>query len=112
MAASRSLRIIKWLHTLVWVFFVVCIGAIPFYALRGELGRAVLFIGIVFVEVLILMANRWSCPLTTVAARYTEERSANFDIYLPQWLARHNKTLFGGLYLLGTLLTLVKWLMG
>jgi hypothetical protein len=28
------------------------------------------------------------CPLTGIAARYTDDRRDNFDIYLPPWLAR------------------------
>ena len=30
-----------------------------------------------------------------MAARFTEERHDNFDIYLPLWLARHNMPIFG-----------------
>jgi len=49
------------------------------------------------VEVIILAVNRWRCPLIAVAARYTDDRRENFDIYLPLWLAMHNKTVFGAL---------------
>jgi hypothetical protein len=45
-----------------------------------------------------------------VAGRYTSERADNFDIYLPLWVARHNKALFGGLYVLGILYTIGRWL--
>lgn len=58
-------------------------------------------IGVVFIEVMVLLANRMRCPLTGIAGRYTAERQDNFDIYLPLWLARYNKLLFGGLYLIG-----------
>lgn len=40
-------------------------------------------------------------PLTTVAARCTHERRANFDIYLPEWLARCSKHDCGTLYVAG-----------
>ena len=93
-----SLRAVKLLHTVVWVFFVACILAIPLLATLSRFRAAALFVGIVAVEVMVLVLNRMRCPLTDVAARYTSERSANFDIYLPEWLARHNKTLFGTLY--------------
>jgi hypothetical protein len=53
----------------------------------------------------VLLFNRMRCPLTGVAARYTDDRRDNFDIYLPEWLARHNKTIFGTLYVAGVLLT-------
>ena len=56
------------------------------------------------------MANRGRCPLTGVAAKFTEDRADNFDIYLPIWLARHNKTIFGSLFLIGELSVLGCWL--
>jgi polyferredoxin len=59
--------------------------------------------------VLVLSLNGWRCPLTLVAARYTHDRRDNVDIYLPEWLARHNKLLFGALYLAGILFTLTRW---
>jgi len=64
----------------------------------------------VAVEVVVLLAYGWRCPLTGVAARYTDDRRDNFDIYLPLWLARYNKLIFGVLYLLGIAATLVRWL--
>lgn len=57
-------------------------------------------------EVVVLWLNRWSCPLTPIAARYTQDRRPNFDIYLPEWLARYNRQMFGPLYL-ATLVYLV-----
>ena len=76
---------------------------------RAQFSHAALATGIVGVEVLVLILNRWRCPLTSVAAQYTEDRRDNFDIYLPEWLARHNKLLFGSLYLGGILYALVRW---
>ena len=62
------------------------------------------------VEVVVIAANAWRCPLTAVAARYTDNREPNFDIYLPGWLARYNKEIFGPLFGVGVLLTLALWL--
>lgn len=109
---ERSLRAIKLAHTLIWVFFVVCIAAIPISASTGRLATAAALIGIVFLEVLVLAFNGWRCPLTDVAGRYTEQRRDNFDIYLPEWLARHNKIIFGMLYVTGVVVTIAKWLEG
>ncbi len=50
-------------------------------------GWAAALSALVLVEVAVLLANRMRCPLTGVAARYTKDRSPNFDIYLPVWLA-------------------------
>jgi hypothetical protein len=78
------LEAVKMLHTLIWAFFASCIFAIPVFAWRGQSRLATMFIGVVFIEVAVLMVNRWRCPLTGIAARYTVDRRDNFDIYLPE----------------------------
>ncbi len=50
-----------------------------------------------------------TCPLTPIAARYTNDRRPNFDIYLPERLARHNKSICGAVYVGGLLFTLARW---
>lgn len=102
------LVLIKILHTVVWMFFVACILGIFLFAYSGRSGLAFILIGVVFVEVLVLAFNRMACPLTGVAARYTDEQTDNFDIYLPEWLARHNKTIFGTLYIAGIVFALYQ----
>jgi len=104
------LTAVKLLHTLAWALFAGCIVAIPLAVLVRRLELAWVLIGIVLVEVLILAFNRMRCPLTAVAARYTDDRRDNFDIYLPEWLARHNKVIFGALYVGGVFLAVVTWL--
>ena len=51
----------------------------------------------------------WVRAPSPVAAAYTPARRPNFDIYLPEWLARHNKEVFGTLFLAGVLLALARW---
>jgi hypothetical protein len=106
----RVLRLVRIAHTVVWAVFAGSIVAIPFFALRRDLRTALILIGVVFVEVVILAVNGMRCPLTGIAARYTEDRRDNFDILLPEWLARYNKEVFGTLYVAGILLTLAVWL--
>ena len=109
MSTSSSLRVIKLVHTVIWAIFAVCILAIPAFA-SAEMYRYVLWLtGIVVVEILVLALNRWQCPLTTVAARYTDDRRDNFDIYLPEWLARHNKLIFGSLFVVGQASVFFRW---
>jgi len=105
-----ALRVVKAFHTIVWAFFAGCILTIPVLVWRDSLAWAFLLIAIVLVEVVVLVANGWRCPLTDVAARYTTDRSDNFDIYLPVWLARYNKVIFGSLFALGLFLALLRWI--
>ncbi|UVK38519.1 hypothetical protein LHFGNBLO_005693 [Mesorhizobium sp. AR10] len=108
-SSAARLVTIKAIHTVVWALFVACILAIWVFALRGDYFYAALSIGVVMVEVLVLVLNGLQCPLTSVAADYTDDRRDNFDIYLPEWLARHNKLIFGTLYVAGIAATLAKW---
>jgi hypothetical protein len=48
--------------------------------------------------------------MTDLAAKYTVDRSPSFDIYMPNWLARHNKTIFTALFLVNESIFLVELL--
>jgi hypothetical protein len=109
-ALMKPLTAIRLGHTVVWAFFVATILAIPLLAARSQLGLAALCAAIVACEVGVLVRNRMQCPLTGIAAQYTDDRRPNFDIYLPEWLARYNKQIFGTLYALAVLFLLVRWL--
>lgn len=98
--ANRSARLVavKLLHTAIWAFFVACIVGIPIAGAYRQFYRAGVLVVLVLIECAVIAFNKGRCPLTDVAARYTEERADNFDIYLPLWLARHNKEVFGTLF--------------
>jgi len=104
-SSSGKLIAVKVLHSIIWAFLAGCVVAIPFFAWRGEFTIASWLICIVFIEVIIIAIFGGHCPLTGVAARYTTDRRDNFDIYLPEWLARNNKRIFGSLYVIGVLIT-------
>lgn len=106
---SSALKTVKVVHTLAWAFFAGCIVAIPFVTYARNFFAAFVLIGIVLVEVAILVVNGWRCPLTDVAARYTDDRADNFDIYLPLLLARYNKLIFGWLFAGALAYTLLEW---
>ena len=108
--STRDLVVIKLVHTAVWAFISACIMAIPVAALSGRFRLAASLSAVVLFECLVLAFNRCRCPLTDLASGYTEQRAANFDIYLPLWLARYNKTIFGALFALGEIVLLWKWL--
>lgn len=101
---------IKTAHTIIWGFFATCIIAVWVFALADDHLRSTLASGIVLIEIVVLAISGWNCPITPIAARYTFDRRANFDIYLPEWLARHNKTIFGGLYVGGIAFSLGRWI--
>ena len=105
-----SLVAIKLLHTGVWAVIAGCILALPLAALINRMDWAAMLSVVVLAECGVIALNRGRCPLTNVAAQYTEDRADNFDIYLPEWLARHNKTIFGTLFVAGELAVLWRWI--
>ena len=90
-------------------------GGLPFYlcmlritnTIDWRTKSSVILVGI---EVAVLLFNKWTCPLTPLAKKYTSNRNPNFDIYLPEWLAKHNKFIFGAIFVVG--MGLVGWRVG
>jgi hypothetical protein len=111
MTAPVALRIVKSVHTVAWAVFAGAIVALPVVAWRGRFDLALVLVALVLFEVLTLAVNGWRCPLTGVAARYTDDRRDNFDVFLPLWLACHNKTIFGVLFVAGLLATGALWVL-
>jgi hypothetical protein len=99
---------VRLVHSAAWLLFASAILALPVTVWMSRLDWALGLSALVMVEVAILAANRMRCPLTGIAARYTDDRSDNFDIYLPAWLARHNKTIFGSLFVAGEIFLLYR----
>ena len=92
---NPGLRYVKLIHTLIWVGFNLIILYLFYAVLTNQVGPVFwLGVGAIALEVLVLIWYKWECPLTGLARRYTDDTSPNFDIYLPVWLARHNKTIY------------------
>lgn len=106
----NALVAIKLLHTAVWALLAGCILALPITGLLHRFHRAIILTVIIVVECGVLALNKGRCPLTNLAARFTEDRADNFDIYLPNWVARHNKAIFGTLFVVNELIVLWFWL--
>ena len=109
MSAEQALTLVKLAHTAVWAVMAATILALPVAALCGRFRLAGWLTALIAAECIALALNGGRCPLTDLAARFTTDRAANFDIYLPQWLAQHNKTIFGALFGVGELVWLWRW---
>jgi hypothetical protein len=109
MTKENKLFLIKLAHTLIWVIFV----AIIFYILYSGVTDSVtvytwIGIGLIIGEGLVLLLFKLACPLTVVARNYSDSQKDNFDIYLPNWLAKHNKVIFTSIFILGLIMVLVR----
>lgn len=105
MNAKQKLIAIKSLHTLIWFAYVIIIFYILYNALIDRIDTKFwIAVASVIVEGIILIANRWRCPLTVAAKRYSEDVSVGFDIFIPRWLAEHNKTIFTTLFVIAMII--------
>ena len=104
------LTAIKLLHTVIWAFLAATILLLPVAGVLRRFRWAAILTVIVLLECGVLAVNGGRCPLSNLAARYTYEGASNFDIYLPNWLASHNKTIFGTLFVVNELIVLGCWL--
>lgn len=98
MQNKPKLIIIKTVHSLIWLFFNVVIFYMLYAAITGKLDKW-LWIGfaLFLLEGIILLLFKFACPLTVMARKYSDSTRHNFDIYLPEWLAKHNKLIYTSL---------------
>lgn len=106
-----ALGVLKFVHTAIWVFFVLAIAAIWFFAAAANPAGAGWAIAVVMVEVAALGLNKGRCPLGGIAAQLTADRTANYDIFLPAWLAGRTKPIFAPLFAGGVVFTALRWAM-
>lgn len=92
---ENMVTFIKTIHTVIWAIMAAAIFYIGYcvLAMKFEMPFYVA-LALVAGEILVIVLNSWTCPLTNIAAQYTKERAPNFDIYLPRVIAQYNKEIF------------------
>lgn len=99
------ITIIKLIHTSIWLIMAFAVFYIVYAGVMNVFNLTVLAsIVLIVLETIVLLIYKWRCPLTPIAEKYTLDRNDNFDIYLPNWLARYNKIIFGTLFVIGVVL--------
>lgn len=104
---------IKLAHTLIWLFFVIVIFYVLYSGITGKINTYTwVGIGLVIVEGVVLLIFKMFCPLTIMARKYSDSTADNFDIFLPNWLAKNNKRIFTTIYVIGLILVLARTFFG
>jgi len=108
---ETKLIIIKTTHTVIWLFFNVVI----FYMLYAVIANKIdcwLWIGygLFILEGITLLAYKLYCPLTIMARKYSKSTEDNFDIYLPNWLAKYTKLIYTSILLVIIIITIYQLL--
>jgi hypothetical protein len=107
----RKLTIIKTAHTIIWFFFNIVLLYIFYAAITGHINTWVwVGLGLFVLEGVVLLIYKMTCPLTILARRYSNSQKDNFDIFLPNWLARNTKLIYSSLLALAICLLLYRLL--
>lgn len=93
--------IIKLVHTAIWIFFNLVIFYMAYaIIIANKIDKWVwICIGLIVLEGLTLLVFKRMCPVTLIARKYSDSNKDNFDIYLPNWLAKYNKTIYTSIFL-------------
>ena len=95
MIAKFHLIQIKIIHTIIWAFFNVVLFYMAYAVITNKIDKYVwIGIGLILLEGMVLLSFKKICPLTIMARKYSKSSKDNFDIYLPNWLARNNKLIY------------------
>src|SRR5664279_3014510 len=95
MQDDTKLTLIKSIHTLTWLFFNIVLCYLAYAVILNRISYFVwLGIACIVIEWIVLLIFRWQCPLTILARKYSASTKENFDIYLPNWLAKYNKLIY------------------
>ena len=98
---SSKLTIIKLIHMIIWLFFNVVIFYLFYAVIVNKIDKWIwIGLGLFILEGIVLLIFKMKCPLTVVARRYSDSTKENFDIYLPNWLAKYTKLIYTSILLI------------
>lgn len=109
MKNSYKLFMIKSVHTLIWLFFNVVIFYLLYAVIMNRIDKWVwIGIGLVVMEGIVLLVFKMFCPLTIIARNYSDSSNENFDIFLPNWLAKYNKLIYTSIFGIAVLILIYR----
>ena len=109
MTESGRLTFIKLIHTTIWLFFNVVIFYFLYAVIVNSIDiRVWICLFIIALEGVVLLLFKNVCPVTIVARKYSQSNKDNFDIYLPNWLAKYNKEIYTTIVFIAVLILIYR----
>lgn len=101
MSSKSKLILIKTIHTIIWIFFNVVLFYMAYEVIFNKIDNFIwIGIGFIILEFIVLLFFKMMCPLTIVARKYSDSNKENFDIFLPNWLAKYNKQIYTSFFII------------
>ena len=109
MTSNIKLVLVKILHTIIWVFFNVVIFYLLYAVVIDRIYKWVwICISLIILEAITLIVFKDICPVTLIARKYSDSQKDNFDIYLPNWLAKYNKEIYTVIVLIAIVILIYR----
>lgn len=109
MTARAKLILVKVIHTIIWVFFNIVIFYLLYAVWVDRIDKWVwICLAAIGCEGLVLLIFKNICPVTIWARNFSTSKSHNFDIYLPEWLARYNKIIYSAIVAVAILILVYR----
>lgn len=109
MKKNNPLFYIKTIHTLIWIFFNLVLFYLCYAVISNKIDKWVwIGISLILLEGIVLLIFKKHCPLTVLARKYSDSPKDNFDIFLPNWLARYNKLIYTSFFVVILLILLYR----
>lgn len=106
MRKESRLVLVKLIHTLIWIFFNIVIFYLLYAVITNRIDTWVwIGYGLIALEGVVLLLFKFTCPLTLIARQYSNSARDNFDIYLPNWLAKNTKLIYTSLMIIIVIIT-------
>lgn len=109
MTTKLTITHIKAIHSVIWFIMAVAIMYTLYSGITGKINAITYWsIFLIVFEIVTLLINKWTCPLTNIARNIKSDWQDGDDIFLPTWLAMNNKQIFGTLFILGVVLVILR----
>ena len=100
---------IKLVHTAIFFIMTTCVIVLFYTGIMNRLsGWTIIALVLVFIEGIVLILNKWKCPLTIWAEKLGAENGSVTNIFLPRWLADRLFTICAPLFVISCLILIIR----
>ena len=108
----QSIDFIRFLHTAIFIFFNAVMAVLLYEVIADRISILTwISVALFSIEVIVLIVNNWTCPLTIYAENLESYRGQTTDIFfLPKWFGDRMFIFYGGLLVIALLLLVIRLL--
>ncbi len=112
-AHANKLFLIKSVHTIIFILMSSALVYILYSGVTGTYNWVLLFaIAAILVEGVVLIFNRFRCPLANLARRYGDKKGSVTDMFYPKWFVPHVFRVSTVLFVIGLVLLGFRYFTG